>query len=451
MNPYLNFQHIAILGGGESGLGAAVLAVKHRLMPFLSDSGEIKPKYKAELEALGIDYEEMGHDEERILSAKIIIKSPGISQKNPLIVKARQKGIKVISEIEFASQFTDAKLIGITGTNGKTTTTSLTYHILKNAGFKVKAAGNIGNSFAREVANDEGEMDYYVLEISSFQLEDTEHMRLYLSVLLNLSPDHLDRYESLEDYIRAKLNIGKNQRPSDSFIYNIDDNLIVKYLPETPGEGTQVPFSHNSTLLNGAYMDQQHMNLLSDNEWMQFSVKDIALKGRHNRYNSMAAAIVAKALNVKKEVIRESLSSYKNVEHRLEHVARIKNVDYINDSKATNVNAAWYALESMENPTVWIAGGVDKGNDYSELAQLVRSKVKALICLGTDNEKLVESFKKMVPIILETNSMTEAVELAYKLAEREDNVLLAPACASFDLFENYVDRGNQFKRAVLGL
>lgn len=421
------------------------------MSPFLSDKGAIKETYKKELTENHIAFEERQHTEEKIVNSKIIIKSPGIPDKIPVLQKALANGAKIISEIEFASQFTNAKLIGITGTNGKTTTTSLTYHILKNAGFNVKVAGNIGNSFAREVAMDNDSTDYYVLEISSFQLDNIERMKLHLSVLLNITPDHLDRYETMENYIRAKLKITNLQASPDKFIYNADDPNITNYLKEIESNPDFVPFSHNKPLENGASMNQSNINLNLENDFIQFPVEEILIKGRHNRYNSMAAAIVAKALNIRKEVIRESLASYKNVEHRLEHVARIKHVDYINDSKATNVNAAWYALESMDNPAIWIAGGVDKGNDYTDLVALAAKKVKVLICLGIDNEKLVQQFSEVVPMVLETNNMKEAVEMAYKLAEKDDNVLLAPACASFDLFENYVDRGNQFKKAVLNL
>jgi UDP-N-acetylmuramoylalanine--D-glutamate ligase len=440
-----------VLGGGESGVGAAILAQKHGLNPFLSDRGKIKDKYKSELEAEGIAFEDMQHTEAKIHSADLIIKSPGIPTKIPIIQKAIANGAKVVSEIEFASQFTNAKLVGITGTNGKTTTTNLTYHVLKQAGFKVKVAGNIGNSFAREVALDNDQSEYYVLEISSFQLDDIEHLKLHLSVLLNISPDHLDRYESFEAYIRAKLKISNKQVSPDKFIYNFDDEHILKHINEIDSNPELIPFSHNKELDKGAFMNDQDMNVNLEEDFVKFSVDDMLIKGKHNRYNSMAAAIVAKALNVKKDVIRESLANYKNIEHRLEHVAKIRGVDYINDSKATNVNAAWYALESMDSPTVWIAGGVDKGNDYTDLIELAREKVKAIVCLGVDNEKIVEAFKDVVPQIFETTDVNEAVEIAYKITEKEDNVLLAPACASFDLFENYADRGDKFKRAVLSL
>ena len=451
MNPYLSYQQIIILGGGESGVGAALLALSHGIMPFLSDAGSIASRYKDELRENAIEFEENGHTESRILAAKLIIKSPGIPDHIPLLVQAKSLGIQIISEIEFASQFTDAKLIGITGTNGKTTTTLLTTHILRHAGYKVKSAGNIGNSFSREVAKEPSEVEYYILEMSSFQLDNIERLKFNLSVLLNISPDHLDRYGSMEAYIEAKLNISKNQNKEDKFIYNLDDDQITSSLDHLAGEPDLIPFSNKKTLDKGAYMQQQNLHLNLENDLIQFSVEDMLIKGNHNRYNSMAAAIVAKALNVKKEVIRESLTSYKNVSHRLEFIARIRNVDYINDSKATNVNAAWYALESMNNPTVWIAGGVDKGNDYSDLKELAAKKVKALICLGTDNEKIHAEFKDIIPIIVETDQMKEAVKIAYQLASKNDNVLLAPACASFDLFENYGDRGDQFRKNVLGL
>ena len=440
-----------ILGGGESGVGAALLARQNGMNPFLSDRGKIKDTYKAELEQNDIKYEELTHTPELVYDTKLIVKSPGIPNQIPLIKTAIERGIKVVSEIEFASQFTEATLIGITGTNGKTTTTNLTYHILKKAGYKVKAAGNIGTSFAREVADDDGSTEYYVLEISSFQLENIDKLKLHFSVLLNITPDHLDRYEGLEGYIRAKLRITNRQEPVDKFIFNQDDPNIMNHLDEIDSNPDYVPFSHNTALDKGAHIEETNINMNLNNDFVQLNTEGMLIKGKHNRYNSMAAAIVAKALNVKKEVIRESLTSYKNVEHRLEFVARIRGVDYINDSKATNVNAAWYALESMDNPTIWIAGGVDKGNDYSQLIELAREKVKAIVCLGADNEQLHKAFEGVVPMILETNDVNEAVEMAYKLSEKEDNVLLAPACASFDLFENFEDRGRQFKRAVMGL
>lgn len=446
-----NTHQVVILGGGESGVGAAELAKKNGLNPFVSDKGRIKPSNRDELLALEIPFEEGFHTESIVLNAKFIIKSPGISNKVPIVKKALEHDIKVISEIEFAAQFTNAKLIGITGTNGKTTTASLTYHILKNAGFKVKIAGNIGNSFAREVASDYDETEYFVLEISSFQLDNVRKLKFHLSILLNITPDHLDRYESLEGYIRAKLKITNRQTETDKFIYNYDDPNIMSHITDLESNPEHIPFSQETILNKGAYMNEHHMELNLENDIVKFSVEDMLIKGKHNRYNSMAAAVVAKALNVRKDVIRESLASYKNIEHRLEHVARIRGVDYINDSKATNVNAVWYALESMDNPTVWIAGGVDKGNDYSSLLELASEKVRALICLGVDNEKMVETFKDRVPMIMETSSMAEAVEIAYKLSEKNDNVLLAPACASFDLFESYIDRGDQFKRSVMTL
>lgn len=444
-------HQVVILGGGESGIGAAQLAQQHGMNPYVSDKGRIRPSHKEELNTLQIPFEEGQHTEDIVLGAKFIIKSPGIPNKVPIVQKAFEKGISVISEIEFAAQFTNAKLIGITGTNGKTTTASLTHHILKNAGFKTKIAGNIGNSFAREVAADNDETEYYVLEISSFQLDNIQKLKFHLSVLLNITPDHLDRYESLEAYIRAKLKITNRQTPSEKFIFNFDDDNIKAHLDEITSTPDHIPFSQQTTLKKGAYMNNNHMELNMESDIVKFSVEDMLIKGKHNRYNSMAAAVVAKALNVRKDVIRESLASYKNIEHRLEHVARIRGVDYINDSKATNVNAVWYALESMDNPTVWIAGGVDKGNDYTSLLELASEKVRALVCLGTDNEKMVEAFKERVPMVLETNSMVEAVEMAYKISEKNDNVLLAPACASFDLFENYMDRGDQFKKAVMSL
>jgi len=451
MSYYQSFPKVVILGGGESGVGAAILAIQNGMNPFLSDKGKIKDVYKAELDAYGIQYEEYTHTESLVYDTKLIVKSPGIPNKAPIVKSAVDKGITVVSEIEFASQFTEAKLIGITGTNGKTTTTNLTYHVLKKAGFKVKVAGNIGTSFAREVADDEGDTEYYVLEISSFQLDNIDKLKFHMSVLLNITPDHLDRYEGLESYIRAKLRITNRQEPDDKFIYNYDDPNITDNLGDIEAQPETIPFSHKQELDKGAFIKETNIEMNLNSDFIQLGTEDMLIKGMHNRYNSMAAAIVAKALNVRKEVIRESLTSYKNVDHRLEFVARIRGVDYINDSKATNVNAAWYALESMDNPTIWIAGGVDKGNDYSSLVELAKDKVKAIICLGTDNEKLRKQFTGIVPMILETAEMKEAVEMAYKLGEKNDNVLLAPACASFDLFDNYEDRGDQFKRSVMAL
>ena len=445
--------HIVVLGGGESGTGAAILAKrKGAASVFLSDKSSVKPLYKQELEHFRIEFEEGQHSLDRILTADLVVKSPGIPEGIQLMQSIREQRIKVVSEIEFASYFTDATLIGITGTNGKTTTTNLCHHILKKAGYNVIMAGNVGNSFAREVAfEDTRQTDYYVLEISSFQLDDIDELHLHLSVLLNITPDHLDRYDSLEDYVRAKLKIANRQQAKDRFIFNQDDEIIKQHIDEVNKGPGFVGFSQIEQPVPGAYIKDDNIEINTDNEIIKFPMEELLIKGRHNRYNSMAAAIVAKALNVRKDVIRESLASYKNVEHRLEFVARIKNVDYINDSKATNVNAAWYALESMDNTTVWIAGGVDKGNDYSELHELVKEKVRVIICVGQNNDKLRDTFTSDVEAFYETGSMQEAVELAYKVSKAQENVLLAPACASFDLFENYIDRGNQFKRSVLAL
>lgn len=445
------FKNIVVLGGGESGTGAAILAKKQGFNVFLSDQGMIEDQYLDDLLRFGIDFEEEEHTEEKILEADLIIKSPGIPNEAQLLVKASEKAIPVISEIEFAAGFTSAKLIGITGTNGKTSTTGLTHHILSSAGYNVKMAGNVGNSFAREVAFDNDLTEYFVLELSSFQLDNSEKLHLNLSVLLNITPDHLDRYKNIEEYIRAKLKITANQTEEDTFIYNADDENITERLNELPGKPRNKPFSLNRKLNEGAYAESDHFVVSMMGEDEKYYYNDLALKGRHNRYNSMAATIVAKALNVKKEIIRESLANYKNVEHRLEFTARIREVDYINDSKATNVNAAWYALDSMDRPTVWLAGGVDKGNDYSQLYELVHQKVKAIICIGENNQKLKEHFENKVDIMLEAKDMQEAVKLAYNLAQKDDNVLLAPACASFDRYKNYEDRGEQFKTAVKAL
>lgn len=444
-------KNIVVLGGGESGIGAALLATTQGIQVFLSDAGKIKEDFKKELKENNIAFEEENHDLDKILNSEAIIKSPGIPNNISVLKAAVENGVSILSEIEFASRYTRAKLIGITGTNGKTTTTNLTYYILKQAGFNVKMAGNIGNSFAREVALDGGKTEYFVLEISSFQLDHIEQLKLHLSVLLNITPDHLDRYSSLADYIKAKLKIANLQTEEDSFIYNKDDENINKYLDKVNQTARFIPFSQEEKLENGAFIhhDQLYMNM--DNLGTRISLENFALLGKHNKYNGMAASIVAKALNIKKEIIRESLETYNNVEHRLEHVASIKKVEYINDSKATNVNAAWYALESMSNTTIWIAGGVDKGNDYSTLAELVDEKVRVLICLGKDNDNLKKSFSNKVDLVLEAGSMKEAVEMAYKISEQNETVLLSPACASFDLFENYEDRGEQFKNQVRSL
>lgn len=432
-------------------MGTAVLAKAKGLKVFLSDIGTIPLKYKEELDALQIDWEECQHDEQQIFKAECIVKSPGVPDKAPLIKKAHERGIPVISEIEFAAPYCAARCIGITGTNGKTTTTALTYHILKEAGYSVGLAGNIGTSFARSVA--QNEYDYYVLELSSFQLDGTEKFHNFISVLLNITPDHLDRYDySMDNYIASKFRIAGAQQEGEYFIYNYDDEVIRKHLEEVSIQARMLPISQKEEVYPGAYIKDNTLYIgINEKNELVMKIDDTPLKGSHNRFNTMAAGLSAKIVGVRKDTIRESLQSFKNQEHRLEKVATLGNVEYINDSKATNINATWYALESMNRPTIWIAGGVDKGNDYEQLKPMVREKVKVLICLGKNNEKLEEAFKDVVVRIVSTTSMKEAVKLAAGYASDGDAVLLAPACASFDLFMNYEDRGRQFKNAVQSL
>lgn len=441
--------NIAILGAGESGVGAALLAKRQGFTVFVSDFGRIKEKYKNELSAENIEWEEGKHSEERILSAAEIIKSPGISDKVSIVEKAKEKGIAVISEIEFAGRYTNAKLIGITGSNGKTTTTLLTYHILNKAGLNVGIAGNVGTSFAKQVANKN--FEYYVLELSSFQLDGLVDFKIDVSVLLNITPDHLDRYEyKFENYVNSKFRITNNQTNEDFFIYCKDDEAIVKALNSKNIKAKQLPFSIKEKVGEGAFLNDKEeivFNQINQQQPQTMSIHDLALNGKHNIYNSMAAGIATKVLDLRKEIVRESLSDFQNVEHRLEHICYVNGIEFINDSKATNVNAVWYALESINKPIVWIAGGVDKGNEYEELIPLVRDKVKALVCLGVDNSRLVEAFGNVVDVY-ETSSAKDAVKLSYKLGSKGDLVLLSPACASFDLFDNYEERGLEFRKAV---
>ncbi|WP_207428587.1 UDP-N-acetylmuramoyl-L-alanine--D-glutamate ligase [Pedobacter sp. SYSU D00535] len=441
-------KYMVILGAGESGAGAAVLAKKQGYEVFVSDLGPIADKYKRELAEHGVEFEEQQHTEERILSADEVIKSPGIPEKAPLVKKLKEKGISVISEIEFAGRYTSAKKICITGSNGKSTTTMLTYHILKNAGLNVGLAGNIGNSFARQVATEE--FDYYVLEISSFMLDDMYEFKADIAVLLNITPDHLDRYDyKMENYVDSKFRVAQNQTSADIFIYCADDAETVNGLSRHPIAAKAYPFSIQKELAEGAFLknDQIIINL-DKQESFTMSLTELALQGKHNIYNSMASGIVAKVLELRNERIRESMGDFKNIEHRLEHAGRISGIDFINDSKATNVNSTWYALESMNTDVVLILGGVDKGNDYSMLKDLVKSKVKAIVCLGKDNKRIHDAFEDDVEVIVNTFSAAEAVQIAYHLAKKGDTVLLSPACASFDLFKNYEDRGNQFKDAI---
>jgi len=445
------YKNIVILGAGESGTGAAILAKKAGCHVFVSDKGEIKENYKDELNKHIIRWEEGTHSEDLVLSADCIIKSPGIPDKAELIVKAHELNIPVISEIEWAGYFTNAKCIGITGTNGKTTTSTLVFQILENAGLNVCLAGNIGKSFARSVAEDS--YDYYVLELSSFQLDGLKDFKNYISVLLNITPDHLDRYQyKFENYIESKFRIALNQGPDDYFIYNQDDPAVMEYLSKHPVKAKKLPFSLDSEVFPGTYIkDNELFEGINNKNELIMKFDFIALQGRHNRYNTMAATVVSQILEVRKDVVRDSLKKFENVEHRMQPIADIKGVQYINDSKATNVNAAWYALDSMQKPVIWIAGGIDKGNEYDSMKPVAREKVKALICLGKDNAKLHDAFTEVINNISETTSMKEAVRMAASLAAEGDVVLLAPCCASFDLFQNYEDRGRQFKNAVLNL
>ncbi|WMI64253.1 UDP-N-acetylmuramoyl-L-alanine--D-glutamate ligase [Aestuariibaculum sp. YM273] len=442
-------KRLVVLGGGESGVGTALLAKAKGYEVFVSDKGKIKDKYRQVLIHNEIEWEDETHSESKILNADIVMKSPGIPDKAPLVKQIREKGIQVVSEIEFASKFTKATIVGITGSNGKTTTSTLTHYILKQE-LNVGLGGNIGDSFAKQVL----EHDYpnYVLEISSFQLDDIDTFKPKIAVLLNVTPDHLDRYDyKFENYIASKFRIAENQTKEDYLVYDADDEVITNWLKEHPVQSTLLPFSITKKVDKGAYLEEEKMIIAIDNNQIHMSTNNLALEGKHNIKNAMAASTVAHLLKIRKQTIRESLESFQGVEHRLEQVLKINKVQYINDSKATNVNATYFALESMDAPTIWIVGGVDKGNNYEELFAFVNEKVKAVICLGVDNDKLIDTFGGMVDTIVETQSMEEAVKMAYKLSESGDNVLLSPACASFDLFENYEDRGRQFKDAVRNL
>jgi UDP-N-acetylmuramoylalanine--D-glutamate ligase len=443
-------QLAVILGAGESGVGAAILAQKQGYAVFVSDFGKIKEKYKAELKKYGIDWEESGHTFEKIEKASVVVKSPGIPEKAPVIKQVRKKNIPVISEIEFAGRYTDATKICITGSNGKTTTTLLTYDILKRAGMNVGLAGNVGSSFARQVA--ENNFDLYVIELSSFQLDDMFEFKAEIAVLLNITPDHLDRYNyEMENYVNSKFRIIRNQTKDDYFVYCSDDQVICDELKRRDLQQTMLPFSLHPVEGNGAGVCDEKICIQINQNQFSMSILDLALQGKHNTYNSMAAAVSSMVLEIRNDRIREVLSDFQGVEHRLERFLKVHGIEFINDSKATNVNSTWYALESMNRPVVWIAGGVDKGNDYSMLHDLVRHKVKAIVCLGTDNTKLHGAFQGMVTNMIDTQSMAEAVKAAYYLARNGDIVLLSPACASFDLFENYEDRGQQFKQEVRNL
>lgn len=440
-------QRLVILGGGESGVGTAILGLKKGFDVFVSDKGSINEEYKNVLEHNKIDWEEQGHTEDKVLNADLVMKSPGIPDSVPLVMALRKAGIPIVSEIEFASRYTDAKIIGITGSNGKTTTTMLTYHILKQAGLEVGMAGNIGDSYAKMVSG--SNFDYYVLEISSFQLDDIVHFRPHIAILTNITPDHLDRYGyEFGNYIASKFNIARNQTETDYLIYDADDEIITDWLIKNPVRSRLLPFSLERKFPEGAFIENDKIIIKADNNTMEMSTDTIALEGKHNLKNTMAASITAKLIGIRKDTIRRSIANFQGAEHRLEKVLKIHHVQYVNDSKATNINAVYYALDSMKTPTVWIVGGVDKGNDYKQLMPLVREKVKAIICLGLDNTKIKETFGNVVDIMVETYDMEQAVKVAYKIAERGDTVLLSPACASFDLFKNYIDRGNQFKAAI---
>lgn len=444
-----NYQHIVVLGAAESGLGSALLAVTKGFSVFVSDAKRINQNAKEFLGKNNIDYEENGHSEELVLQATLVIKSPGIPSNAPLVLAIKAQGIPVISEIEFARSFSKGKTICITGSNGKTTTSLWIYHILKKAGYDVGLAGNIGVSYAKQVA--QNDFEWYVLELSSFQLDDMFHFMADIAVMTNISPDHLDRYNNqMALYIAAKFRILQNMDEDTYFIYNADDLEIVEMIKSINTKAILVPFSATKPVDFGAYIQEESL-IINIKTTTTMSIHELALKGKHNAQNALAAGIAARLLEIRPELVRESLTDFENVEHRLEFVAKIHGVEFINDSKATNINATWYALESMDKPTVWIVGGVDKGNDYAELIDLVKSKVKAIVCLGTDNKKIIEAFSSDIPDIIETQSAQKAVEEAYRLAGKEGAVLLSPACASFDLFSNYEDRGQQFKKAVRNL
>ena len=439
---------LVVLGGGESGVGAALLGKQKGYEVFVSDGGLIKDNYKNELINHAIAFEEGCHTEEKILNATEVMKSPGIPEKNELVKKIRAKGIPVISEIELAYRFKgNSTIIGITGSNGKSTCTSLIYHICKSAGLDCALVGNIGYSFAKQIAEDPKAL--YVAEISSFQLDDIKTFRPDVGILLNITEDHLDRYEyKFENYINSKFKILENQTANDYFIYCLDDEVITQKLNTLFTHTNQLPFSMKQEVKKGAYIKADQMMLRIQEERVSMSIYDFALKGKHNQYNTMAAGIAAATLGIRKEKIREAVKTFESLEHRMEHVATVRGVEFINDSKATNVNSTWYALESMNKPTVLVLGGIDKGNDYTLIQELVKEKVKAIVCLGVDNKKIHEAFRDFVPQILDAQTAPNAVNIAFHLATKGDVVLLSPACASFDLFKNYEDRGKQFKEAV---
>ncbi len=444
-------SRIVILGGGESGVGAALLAKQKGFDVFVSDGSSLKDDFRNELQLAEIEFEELGHNETKVLSADEIVKSPGISEKNELVQKLRANNITIISEIEFAYRFiNNSKIIAITGSNGKTTTAALTYHICKSAGMNCVLVGNIGTSFARQVAQEP--FDLYIIEVSSFQLDDIKTFKPNVAILTNITEDHLDRYEyNFEKYIQSKFRIAMNQTKEDSFIYCLDDAITIKYINQFKIVANLLPISMKKETTNGAFIKDGEMYVRTGNEYTAMSVFDFALKGKHNQYNTMASCVAAASLDLRKEKIREAVTSFQNLEHRMEKVAMVRGVEFVNDSKATNVNSTWYALESMEKPTVLILGGIDKGNDYTLLAELIKEKVKAIICLGLNNQKIHEAFANCTATIIDAASANDAVVKSFQLAQKGDVVLLSPACASFDLFKNYEDRGNQFKKAVRDL
>jgi UDP-N-acetylmuramoylalanine--D-glutamate ligase len=443
-------KKIVILGAGESGAGSAILARMKGFDVFVSDKGEVKQKYREILDRNKIRWEEGKHTEDEIFTADEVIKSPGVREDAPIVMLLHEKDIPVISEIEFAGRYATGKKICVTGSNGKTTVTNLIYHILKKAGKNVVMTGNVGNSFAMVVA--EGQYDYYVIELSSFQLDGMYSFKADIAILMNITPDHLDRYDhNLQNYIDSKFRITQNLTKSEFLIYWADDPIIKNELAKKKYKMTLLPFSADSKEGMTAYIETNELIIDYHTKTNLMTIHDLALKGRHNIFNSMAAAIAGKVLTIRKDVIRESLADFQGVEHRLEPVITVCGINFINDSKGTNVNSTWYALECMETDVVWIAGGIDKGNDYSELFSIVKQKVRAIVCLGKDNRKIVDAFKDMVPTIVETSSMEEAVRSSYYLAKKGQTVLLSPACASFDLFNNYEDRGRQFKQAVRNL
>lgn len=440
-------KRLVILGGGESGVGTAILGKQKGWEVFLSDKGSLKPHYRETLNKEGIQWEEGTHTEEKILSADVIMKSPGIPDKAPIIKKAHEKGIAVISEIEFASQYTDSLIVGITGSNGKTTTTLLTYHIFKEAGLQVGLGGNIGYSFAELVATKNP--PYYVLEISSFQLDGIEHFAPHIAVLLNITPDHLDRYDyKFENYINSKFRIAMNQTENDYLIYDADDEVITQWLSTHTIKSKLIPFSIEKELPQGAFLKDNKIYIMLENQTTEIDVEEISLRGKHNIKNTMAASVAARLVNIRNNSLRESLKGFKGAPHRLEEVKVVDGVTYVNDSKATNVNSVFYALDTIKTPIVWIVGGQDKGNDYNSLLPYVHEKVRAIVCLGVDNTPIIQSFYNTIDTLVETRSMDEAVKLAQSFAQEDDTVLLSPACASFDLFKNYEERGDLFKAAV---